>query len=105
MSDQSQHRIHWVARGVRQVSQEHGVPLPLEYSVVLVRDGLSRADSIGVTRVGHGLVFHTTPEPDSRELPIVIGYADRTGAWYRDGRRYVDPAPDSAGPFGSEVEL
>jgi hypothetical protein len=105
MSDLASHRVHWVARGVRQVSEEQGIPLPLDYSLAVARDGLSRADSVGVTRVGRGVVFHTAPEPDSRQLPIVIGYADPTGAWYRDGRRYVGPATDGANRVASGVDL
>lgn len=104
MSSDSLHRIQWVARGVREVSRQHGVALPLDYSLALVRDGLTRADSIGVSKAGHGVVFHTTPDPRRHELPVLLGYADRSGAWYRDGRRHG--GPDLAGaPAGTEISL
>lgn len=91
MSSETRHRTYWVARGIRQASQQHGIALPADYSLEVARDGLSRADSIGVTRLGKGVVLHTAPDAASRQLPIFLGYADRTGAWYRDGRRYGLP--------------
>lgn len=104
MSSETRHRIYWVARGLRQASQQHGIALPADYSLAVARDGLSRADSIGVTRLGKGVVLHTAPDADSRQLPIFLGYADRTGAWYRDGRRY-GVAGGTAAQLGAGVGL
>lgn len=104
MSSNSLHRIQWVARGVREVSRQHGVALPLDYSLTLVRDGLAKADSIGVSKAGQGVVFHTAPDPHCNELPVLLGYADRSGAWYRDGRRHSGPDRRVA-PAGAEMSL
>jgi hypothetical protein len=55
---------------------------------------LASETELGVTRLGAGVVIHTQPTSDKR-LPIVLGYADGRGQWYRDGRRYTEPAAEA----------
>lgn len=75
---------------------EAGVALPVDYSQTAAADGLTRSPVLGVTRLGAGVVLHTQPA-DDRELPVVVGYADPGGQWYRDRHRHTTaPAPDVA---------
>jgi hypothetical protein len=41
------------------------------------------------------MVIHAIP-PNKRSLPVVLGYADGRGQWYRDGKRHIEPAPIEA---------
>jgi hypothetical protein len=34
-------------------------------------------------------VIHTVP-PTKDRLPVIVGYADSRGQWYRDGSRHVE---------------
>jgi hypothetical protein len=34
-------------------------------------------------------VLHTVPSTKDR-LPVIVGYADSRGQWYRDGSRHVE---------------
>ena len=103
------YQIQWVASALRQAAAEAGVELPLSYSLALAADGLAREPELALTRLGSGVVVHTKPR-DERRLPMVLGYADARGQWYRDGRRHVE-APDSQAPksgalaSGPEVAL
>ena len=98
------HQAQWVASALRQAAADAGVELPLSYSLALAADGLAREPELALTRLGSGVVVHTKPR-DERRLPMVLGYADARGQWYRDGRRHVE-APDSQAPASSsEVGL
>jgi hypothetical protein len=44
---------------------------------------------LGVSRLGSGVVLHTVPSTKDR-LPVIVGYADSRGQWYRDGSRHVE---------------
>ena len=92
----TRHQAQWVASALRQAAAEAGVELPLSYSLALAVDGLAREPELALTRLGSGVVVHTKPR-DERHLPLVLGYADARGQWYRDGRRHVE-APDSRAP-------
>ena len=92
----TRHQIQWVASALRQAAAEAGVELPLSYSLALAADGLAREPELAITRLGSGVVVHTKPS-DERRLPMVLGYADARGQWYRDGRRHVE-APGSRVP-------
>jgi hypothetical protein len=98
----SRHQIEWAASGLRRAAADIGVPLPVDYSQAVAADGLARSPELGVTRLGAGAVIHTQPA-SSRELPVVIGYADPRGQWYRDGHRHTTaPALDVAPEAVSE---
>ena len=91
----SRHQVEWAASGLRRAAAEVGVSLPVDYSQAVAADGLTRSPELGVTRLGAGVVLHTQPS-SSRQLPVVVGYADRRGQWYRDGRRHTTTsAPDT----------
>jgi hypothetical protein len=95
-----------VAAGLRRAANQLGVTLPVDYSVEVARDGLRRCPQLAVTALGCGAVIHTAPD-DPKQLPIVIGYADPAGQWYRDGRRHRSPAhPETVEPHRRmDVEL
>jgi hypothetical protein len=76
-----------LAAGLRRAARGLAVDLPVSYSEVVAAQGLRCGDSIGVTRLGCGVVLHTVPEAHDR-LAIVLGYADAHGQWYRDGSRH-----------------
>lgn len=103
----SRHQVEWAASGLRRAAAEVGVTLPVDYSQTVAADGLTRSPELGVTRLGAGVVLHTQPA-NNCDLPIVIGYADPRGQWYRDGRRHttttpvLDTTPTAA---GEEVAL
>lgn len=89
------HRVDWVARGLRRAASDLGVNLPLDYAHIVAADGLSRAPDLGVTRLGTGVVLHTAPS-EAAKLPAVLGYADASGQWHRDGKRHIATAADPA---------
>jgi len=92
----SRHQIEWAASGLRRAAASAGVAIPVDYGQAVAADGLARSPELGVTRLGAGVVLHTQPS-SSRELPVVVGYADPRGQWYRDGRRHTAaPSPDVA---------
>ena len=92
----SRHQIEWAAAGLRRAAAEIGVAVPVDYSQAVASDGLARSPELGVTRLGAGAVFHTRPQ-DGRALVVVVGYADRRGQWYRDGRRHSTPSNPERG--------
>jgi hypothetical protein len=102
MSQPTRHRIEWSAAGLRRAAAQAGVALPVAYARALAADGLDREPVLAVSRLGDGVVIHTKPDTN-RRLPILLGYADGRGQWYRDGRRHQEsaepaaPAPDAAG--------
>jgi hypothetical protein len=83
-----------------RTARSAGVDLPGSYVTRVVRDAAPRL-GVGVSRLGSGLVIHTIP-PNKRSLPVVLGYADSRGQWYRDGKRHIEPAPIEA-PTKSEA--
>jgi hypothetical protein len=87
MAHPTRHDIEWAASRLRRAAAEAGVDLPIAYSRTVAGDGLAKEASLGVTRLGAGIVFHTSPDVPTR-LPLVLGYADNHGQWYRDGRRH-----------------
>ncbi len=101
----SRHQIEWAAAGLRRAATTAGIAIPVDYSQAVAADGLARATELGVTRLGAGVVLHTQPRND-RELPVVVGYADPRGQWYRDGHRHTAPlTPDPAQAATEEVAL
>jgi hypothetical protein len=81
----SDHTVAWVAAGLRRAASGLGVALPASYSETVARDSLQRCPQLAVSALGRGAVIHTAPET-ADQLPIVLGYADANGQWYRDGR-------------------
>jgi hypothetical protein len=88
---ESAHQLAWLAAGLRRAAHGLGVDLPITYAQAVAAHGMRGGDPVGVTRLGTGVVLHTLPEVDDR-LPIVLGYADANGQWYRDGSRHHTPA-------------
>ena len=105
MPPEPSHRLVWLAAGLRRASRGLGVDLPMTYAQAVAAQGLSCGDPIGVTRLGCGVVLHTLPEAHDR-LPIVFGYADANGQWYRDGSRHRTPShiPEAASGMGRGIE-
>jgi hypothetical protein len=102
MSNPTRHNVDWTALGLRRAAADAGVTLPLSYARAVAADGLARAAALALSRLGAGVVIHTAP--GERHLPIVIGYADERGQWYRDGRRHRDePAPLPSGASPTET--
>lgn len=83
------HRREWMAAGLRRAAQAAGVQLSVGYSRRVASDGVALAEELAVTRLGRGVVIHTAPELPDR-LPVVVGYADRSGQWCADGHRFVE---------------
>jgi hypothetical protein len=88
----NRHRLIWLAAGLRRAAQDAGVDLPVDYAQRVTVDGIRVCDQLGVTPVGRGVAIHTAPT-DDRKLPILLGYADAAGQWYRDGSRHAPPTP------------
>jgi hypothetical protein len=91
MARPASHGTARVAAGLRQAAAEAGVELSVAYSQAVAADGLAREPELVVKRLGAGVVLQTRPDSDKR-LPVVLGYADSRGQWYRDGRRHVGVA-------------
>ncbi len=93
------HRLAWLAAGLRRAGHNAGVDLPVDYVQRVAADGIRHCDQLAVTAVGNGVAIHTAPD-DDRQLPILLGYADPAGQWYRDGRCHSSPAATSAALAG-----
>ena len=91
MERPASHETAYVAAGLRKAAAEAGVELSVAYSQTVAAYGLAREHELVVRRLGAGVVLHTRPDSDKR-LPVVLGYADSRGQWYRDGRRHVGVA-------------
>jgi hypothetical protein len=89
---------------IAEAAAETGVQLPVNYSQAVAADSLAHGPELGVTRLGTGVVIHTVPNSD-RRLPIVLGYADGRGQWYRDGRRHTEPVAAETGLPAQGVAL
>jgi hypothetical protein len=76
-----------MATGLRRAARTLGVELPVGYSEAVTADAMAICGQLAVTRLDHGVVIHTAPE-SADQLPVLVGYADAGGQWYRDGRRY-----------------
>jgi hypothetical protein len=81
-------QIRMVVEGLREAALDAGVELSLGYAEAVCADGLRLCDQLGVTRLGEGVLLHTAPEP-ANELPRLLGYADLSCQWYRDGTNFV----------------
>lgn len=106
MSTPARHQIAWVAAGIRTAARDLGVDLPGDYARRVAAETLTRCEQAGVTRLGRGVVVHTVPG-DERTLPVVIGYAEPGGQWYRDGSRHRTPLVSSsaADPSSGSPEM
>ena len=92
------HEIEQAATALRRAAATLGIELSTRYVWAVTADGLSREREIALNRLADGVVIHTVPRTRDR-LPIVIGYADHRGQWYRDGHRHVEaPAGDESAP-------
>jgi len=83
------HRIDEMAIALCRAARDAGVELPSPYARRVVATTKERDRELGVSRLGGGVVIHTVP-PTKNRLPIIVGYADGRGQWYRDGRRHVE---------------
>jgi hypothetical protein len=97
------HRLAWLAAGLRRAAHDAGVVLPVDYAQRVAVDGIGRCDQLGVTPIGHGVAIHTAPQ-DDRQLPILLGYADAAGQWYRDGSRHAPQAATSPAAAGVDLD-
>jgi hypothetical protein len=97
------HHLLWLAAGLRRAAQDAGVDLPVDYAQRVAVDGIRLCDQLGVTPVGRGVAIHTAPT-DDRQLPILLGYADAAGQWYRDGSRHTPPTPTPTASGGLGVD-
>lgn len=86
-TDHTPHRVAWVAAGLRRAARTFGVELPASYTEAVAAQGLACCEQLAVTGHGAGIVIHTAPESDG-PLPVILGYADPAGQYYRDGRRH-----------------
>jgi len=106
MNTPARHHIAWVAAGIRTAARDLGVDLPGDYARRVAAETLTRCEQAGVTRLGRGVVIHTVPD-DERTLPVVTGYAEPGGQWYRDGSRHRTPpvSPSAADPNLGSPEM
>jgi hypothetical protein len=104
MGRPDRHQIEWAAAALRRAAAEAGVELPVAYSQTVAADGLGRESELGVTRLGAGVVIHIKPDSDKR-LPVVLGYADGRGQWYRDGHRHREQQVEPPGQASQGVAL
>jgi hypothetical protein len=83
------HRIDEMAVALCRVAHDADVDLPRSYARRVAATTAERDPELGVSRLGIGVVIHTVPANKDR-LPVVVGYADSRGQWYRDGSRHVE---------------
>jgi len=89
------HRTDRMATALRRVAYAADVALPIAYARRVAAKVENDAE-LGVSRLGGGIVIRTVPATKDR-LPVVVGYADSRGQWYRDGSRHVE-TPAAEGP-------
>ena len=95
-------QVRAVVEGLRAAAREAGAELPAVYAEEIALDGLALCDQLGITRLGDGVVLHTAPE-GAKDLPKLLGYADGSGQWYRDGTKYIAEQPEQGAPVDREV--
>ena len=83
------HRIEEMAIALYRAAHDAAVELPRSYAVRVVATMAKGDGELGVSRLGSGVVLHTVPSTKDR-LPVIVGYADSRGQWYRDGSRHVE---------------
>jgi hypothetical protein len=83
------HRIDEMAIALYRAAHDAAVELPRSYAVRVVATMAKGDGELGVSRLGSGVVIHTVP-PTKDLLPLIVGYADSRGQWYRDGSRHVE---------------
>ena len=83
------HRIDEMAIALYRAAHNAAVELPRSYAVRVVATMAKGDGELGVSRLGSGVVIHTVP-PTKDRLPLIVGYADNRGQWYRDGSRHVE---------------
>jgi hypothetical protein len=92
----SPERIRETTTKLRQAAVAVGVELPEGYAGAIAVEGLAHPGLLQVGRLGEGVVIHTA-SPSHGDRDVLLGYADRRGQWYRDGRRHLDtPVMDDA---------
>ena len=84
------HRIDEMAIALYRAAHDAAVELPSPYARRVVATTKEGDRELGVSRLGSGVVIHTVP-PTKDRLPLIVGYADGRGQWYRDGSRHVEP--------------
>ena len=89
------HRIDEMAITLSRAAHDAAVELPVSYAR-RVAETTKSDEELGVSRLGGGVVIHTVAATKHR-LPVVVGYADSRGQWYRDGSRHVE-SPMADGP-------
>ena len=83
------HRIDETAIALYRAAHDAAVELPRSYALRVAATVAKGDGELGVSRLGSGVVIHTVPATKSR-LPVIVGYADGRGQWYRDGSRHVE---------------
>jgi hypothetical protein len=90
-------RVDPVATALCEAAHVAGVELPSSYALRVASVGLESAPGLRLSRLGSGVVIHTVPATKNG-LPILVGYADGRGQWYRDGTRHVETLARTAQP-------
>jgi len=83
------HRIDEMAIALHRAAHDAAVDLPLSYARRVAATMAKGDGELSVSRLGAGVVIHTVP-PTKDRPPIIVGYADDRGQWYRDGSRHVE---------------
>jgi hypothetical protein len=87
----SRKQVDDMVAALQRAAEGAGVELPPDYARRLVVAATREKDQLGVSRLGSGVVIHTFPTTRKR-LPLLFGYADPRGQWYRDGSRHLNSA-------------
>ena len=83
------HRTDEMAITLSRAAHDAAVELPPSYARRVAAAVAKGDGELGVSRLGSGVVIHTVP-PTKGRLPLIVGYADGRGQWYRDGSRHVE---------------
>jgi hypothetical protein len=83
------HRIDEMAIALYRAAHDAAVEIPRSYALRIAATVAKGDGELGVSRLGSGVVIHTVP-PTKDRLPLIVGYADGRGQWYRDGSRHVE---------------
>jgi hypothetical protein len=89
------HRIDRMAPALRRIADAADVALPIAHARSVAAT-VENDTELDVLRLGGGIVIRTVSATKDR-LPVVVGYADSRGRWYRDGSRHVE-TPTAEGP-------
>ncbi len=104
MKSRTRRPVELAARELRLSAHDANVDIPLSYARKLVIASNELGIDLFLGELGNGIVFKSLPA-SPEELPLIMGYADKRGQWFRDGRKHLDQVQESETWAHGVIEL